>query len=118
MESLFYYNQLYDQKQDELRRLREAASRLQGFREELARQKKVCMEPELSPATWSGQLAGEFENIRMNGLLTQYRSIEGEQLMNALDAIQSKISGLQFDLYHYNQKITSLRYEMTLAEKK
>ncbi|WP_079527524.1 YwqH-like family protein [Halobacillus hunanensis] len=109
---LSYYNRLQAQKQEELQRLREAERTLDGYREEFASQQKNCLRPELAPGTWAGQLTDEFENIRINGILTQYRSIDYKQFSNVLNIINNKINTLQLDLSFYEQRINSVRYEI------
>ncbi|RWZ54499.1 DUF5082 domain-containing protein [Halobacillus fulvus] len=118
LESLFYYHRMQDQKQDEIRRLKLALSSLEGYREELMSQQNLCSEPELSAHTWAGQLAGEFENIRVNSMTTQYRAIGTEQMEQAVGTIQAKIHSLQSELLSIDGRITSIQYEMAQSEEK
>lgn len=66
---LAYLYERLREKQEHLIRLNACKVKLEGSQDEFISYEKSCTEPELTPDTWHGKWANEFENIRNDGML-------------------------------------------------
>ncbi|MBU7594388.1 YwqH-like family protein [Metabacillus halosaccharovorans] len=110
--SLFYYYGLLRKKQEQLQRLQDCQSQLQGIKQEYLNYNQTVTTPELTSTTWQGSLANKFEDIRTEGILVSYQDLESTQLSNAFSTINSKMSSLKSEILSLKQTIHSLELEM------
>ncbi|KLV26718.1 DUF5082 domain-containing protein [Niallia circulans] len=109
--SIFYYYGLLQEKEDQLRRLKNGKSDLQAIKHEMTSYSDNVVKPDLSASTWHGTLAVEFENIRTKGAFQQYQDIEIKQLPNRLSEISEKINSLQSEMSSIRHTIHELEEE-------
>ncbi|KXH78556.1 DUF5082 family protein [Sporosarcina sp. HYO08] len=106
-----YYINLKAKKLKEIERLNACKSSLQSKQGEFNDNEHKCLEPELTTATWHGQHASEFEDIREAGIHTPYLEIAGAQFAKVYDAIATKIAALQAEVISIQQTIDRLLAE-------
>lgn len=112
LDSLFYYRRLQWQKEEELRQLQIALASLEGYQEELISSQQLITQPELTRDTWAGRRANEFDQIRHDRMLTQYKSISHEQMENVISEIEAGIQSIQAELSSIGDQITRVLFEM------
>jgi hypothetical protein len=110
--SLFYYYGLLRKKQEQLHRLQDCQSQLQGIKQEYLNYNHSIVTPELTSTTWQGSLSDKFEGIRTEGILGSYQDLASTQLSNAFSTISSKMSSLKSEIVSLKQSIHSLELEM------
>ncbi|PLT30787.1 YwqH-like family protein [Peribacillus deserti] len=110
---LSYYYGLIAQKEEEVRRLQDARTKLLGYKDELAGYRNLFFQPELSSNTWSGELAEGFESVRST-LQSAYDELKESQFLHVFLAIAAKISELQSQIQYYNSCIDSIRSDLAL----
>lgn len=105
--SIGYYTALLHQKKNELARLHTCNGQLEGTQQEFSHFRRTVLQPELTPHTWHGQNANEFEEKREN-MLASYDDIQGSQFNQVFDSLQSKIQHLQSEIQSIQQTISYL----------
>lgn len=106
--SLSYYYALLRLKQEQLVRLQNCNSELQGNKQEFSNFKPSITMPDLTAQTWFGMLASEFDDIRFDGMLNSYSEIEGNQFSNIFAALIAKIQQIQQEIIAIQQTIAAL----------
>ncbi|MCW1928788.1 YwqH-like family protein [Bhargavaea beijingensis] len=104
-----YYQMLVEEKRQQVRRLNSCRGELQGKQGEFQQSEPKCMEPELTPKTWHGNLAKAFDEIRQIGIKTPYRDVSGPQFDAAYAAISVKITKLEAEIASLEAIIAQLR---------
>ncbi|KAA0966414.1 DUF5082 domain-containing protein [Sporosarcina sp. ANT_H38] len=79
---LVYYYALLSKKEGEVARLNACQSSLGEKQQQFTMNEHKCLEPELSPTTWHGRHATDFQAIREEGIHTAYLEIVGSQFQN------------------------------------
>ncbi|MFD2923803.1 YwqH-like family protein [Halobacillus naozhouensis] len=79
---------------EDISRLEQAKFNILNEQDELAIQKRLVFEPELSPGTWTGKHSTEFLNIRSD-IEQAYTNIINGRVESLLERITSEISRLQ-----------------------
>ncbi|MFC4025268.1 DUF5082 family protein [Oceanobacillus longus] len=107
--SLFYYYGLLREKREQLQRLQDCQSKLQGYKQEFSSFIGPIMNPELSTFTWQGTLAKKFEEIRMEGMLHSYTDIENNQFNEVFSMLSNKMQHLRSEIQSIEQTIVRLK---------
>ncbi|HZH61337.1 MAG TPA: DUF5082 family protein [Metabacillus sp.] len=110
--SLFYYYGLLRKKQEQLHRLQDCQSQLQGIKQEYLNFNNSVITPELTSTTWQGSLADKFEVIRIEGIFRSYQDLESTQLSNVFSTINSKMSSLKSEIVSLQKTIHFLELQM------
>jgi hypothetical protein len=116
--SLGYYYSLLAKKQNELQRLLACKGELQGKQQEFTHYRHTVTRPDLSPFTWQGKLAGEFEDIRFEQMLASYTDIESNQFLEVFSAIDRKLQQIQQEIDSIKQTIASLEAQLAAERSK
>jgi paraquat-inducible protein B len=101
---LSYLQSQLSEKKEQLIRLKNCVSKLDGLQTEFIQQQKLVKDPELTSTTWHGTLADKFENIRED-LSFSYKDISQTQLNNVLTTIENKIESLQAEIQSLQNSI-------------
>ncbi|KZE38549.1 hypothetical protein AV656_06480 [Bhargavaea cecembensis] len=104
-----YYQMLMEEKRQQIRRLNSCRGELQGKQGEFQQNELKCMEPELTPKTWHGNLASAFDEIRETGIKTPYQDVSGPQFDAAYTAISVKIGELEAEIASLESIVAQLR---------
>ncbi|MET3656304.1 YwqH-like family protein [Sporosarcina psychrophila] len=114
---LGYYYALLSKKEGEVARLNACQSSLSEKQQQFTMNEHKCLEPELSPTTWHGRHATDFQAIREGGIHTAFLEIAGAQFVNVYSAIAAKIASLQAEIASIQQTIERLLAEEAAREK-
>lgn len=106
--SLSYYYALLRQKENEVERLIQCRSSLEGTQQEFYDNEEKCLEPELSLHTWHGNHASDFQEIRESGIHESYLDIAGNQFSRVFQAIANKIASLRAEIAEIRRIIARL----------
>ena len=98
-----------ENKMDKSDRLKKALSKLMECEEEFSENDKLCLAPELSAKTWEGHIASEFEAIKQNDLKESYKTVNMEQLGDAMTQLEDKIKELEQEILQLEKDISSSR---------
>ncbi|MGN1402410.1 MAG: hypothetical protein ACI4XL_13025 [Bacillus sp. (in: firmicutes)] len=97
------YQQL-SEKREELARLQECERKLHQTHMDFMRNNYLCKEPALSPETWHGLQAKEFEQIREEKIAANYEEIIGAQFNAVFTRLADKITEVELEVnYLINQ---------------
>ncbi|MCM3093779.1 MULTISPECIES: DUF5082 family protein [unclassified Cytobacillus] len=116
--SLGYYYSLLTKKQNDLQKLLACERELQGKHQEFNHYRQTVTKPDLSPFTWQGKLADEFEDIRFEQMLKSYIDIESDQFHEVFSAISRKQHQLQQEIDSIKQTIASLEAQLAAERSK
>lgn len=116
--SLGYYYSLLAKKQSDLQRLLDCKGELQGKQQEFNYYRHTVTKQDLSPFTWQGRLADEFEDIRFEQMLTSYTDIESNQFHDVFSAISRKLQQIQQEIDSIKQTIASLEAQLAAERSK
>lgn len=105
------------EKQEQLSRLKICESELQNLQGEFRQNQKLVKEPQLTSATWEGNLADTFESIRKEAD-TSYKGISDTQLNGVLKDIADKILSLIQEIQLLESQIAAERARMESEESK
>ncbi|WP_113926839.1 DUF5082 family protein [Bacillus sp. P14.5] len=109
--SLFYYYGLLREKRDQLQRLQDCSSKLQGNQQEFSVYRERITNPELSASTWRGSLADKFDEIRLQGMLHYFTDIETTQFSEVFSMLNSKMQSLNYEIQAVEYTIDRLQAE-------
>ncbi|MCA1029243.1 DUF5082 domain-containing protein [Cytobacillus kochii] len=105
--SISYYTALLQQKKNELARLHTCNGQLEGTQQEFSHFRRTVLQPELTPHTWHGQNANEFEQKR-ESMLSSYDDLQGNQFNQVFNSLQNKMQSLQSEIQSIQQTISYL----------
>ncbi|WP_158701667.1 YwqH-like family protein [Lentibacillus sp. Marseille-P4043] len=105
--SISSMNQQLNKKREELERLNRAQSQLLDCQSDFNSNQHLCLKPELTPTTWHGKLAGDYDLLRENELQASYIVISDEQLQNALAKLAEKIQEIKQEIRDLEASISS-----------
>lgn len=106
--SLGYYYALLRKKENEVERLIQCRSSLQGTQQEFYDNEEKCLEPPLSLNTFHGQHASDFQEIRESGIHQSFLDIAGNQFSRVFEAIADKIAQLRAEIAEIKRIIAML----------
>ncbi|MBN8211190.1 DUF5082 family protein, partial [Bacillus sp. NTK071] len=89
----------------QLIRLQSSLTKLEGIQNEFFQNKQLIDTPELSPATWEGELANSFKNIREDMKLA-YQDVSTNQLNTAMITMENKAKYLRYEIQALEMNIT------------
>src|SRR5699024_11224575 len=69
----------------------------------------ICLAPEVSAKTWEGHIASEFEAIKQNDLKESYKTVNMEQLGDAMTQLEDKMKELEQEILQLEKDISSSR---------
>lgn len=105
-----------DQKRDDVRRLKNARSRLMDDQLEVHQRINVLLRPELPVIAWRGERAEAFQSFRTGPFISSYENISITQINDVLGrinseimAIEGAISSLQGEIASTESSISDLR---------
>lgn len=107
MSTLSYLNRHLSNKQDQLERLHTCERELKECRNEFKANQRFCLSPELSPTTWRGKLAKDFERIRRDGILQNYKDIKNNQIDKSLTVLHQEIQTITREINSFRRAIQS-----------
>lgn len=107
--SLAYYYGLLQKKQSDLQRLQICKGQLIIKKGEFLANTYLMTKPELTSSTWQGQLARQFETIRIDGILASYQEIQSSQFNQVFSVLSSK-------MYEIAQEIEAIKQTIALLE--
>lgn len=99
-------------KQEQLDRLHRCETKLNQCIQEFAQYEFLCIEPSLSPDTWQGTLANQFDEIRIENIQSSYRDIEHCQFSRILQLINEKTNQTLEEITSLKHSISSMETEM------
>ncbi|KAA0566059.1 DUF5082 domain-containing protein [Bacillus sp. CH30_1T] len=109
--SLYFYYGLLWEKREQLQRLQECQSKLQGNKQEFSSYRESITKPELSAFTWQGTLASKFDEIRLEGMLHYFTEIENNQFSEVFSMLSSKMHTIRSEIQAIEQTIHRLESE-------
>lgn len=104
--SIYSFNTQIQQKRDDLERLENVRNRLMSCQQEFTRHERLCLSPELSPNTWYGQLAMNFQHVREGRLKVNYRYLMNTQLEDCLQKIAERIEMIKQAIANLAEKVS------------
>lgn len=111
MSYLSYLQSEVAEKQVQLIRLQSSLTKLEGIQNEFFQNKQLIDTPELSPATWEGELANSFKNIREDMKLA-YQDVSTNQLNTAMITMENKAKYLRYEIQALEMNITQERHRI------
>ncbi|KMM39170.1 YwqH-like family protein [Guptibacillus hwajinpoensis] len=111
MSYLSYLQSEIAEKQVQLIRLQSSLTKLEGIQNEFFQNKQLIDTPELSPATWEGELANSFKNIREDMKLA-YQNLSANQLNTAIITMENKAQYLRYEIQSLEMNITQERHRL------
>ncbi|KGX92808.1 hypothetical protein N781_15705 [Pontibacillus halophilus JSM 076056 = DSM 19796] len=103
----YLYNRL-EEKQEQLERLHQAGRELNDVQDEFYDKRHLVKEPELTPTTWKGNLANEFDEIRER-MDVAYTDVSSNQMGDAYAAITSKMDEIRSQIGILHDRISAER---------
>jgi hypothetical protein len=100
-------------KQEQLDRLHRCETKLNQCIQEFAQYEFLCIEPSLSPDTWNGSLANQFNEIRTENIQSSYRDIEHRQFNSILQLLNEKMNQIQEEITSLKHSISSMETELS-----
>ncbi|WP_180954480.1 DUF5082 family protein [Bacillus sp. V5-8f] len=100
----YLYERLRE-KQEHLVRLKTCKTKLEGSQDEFMSYERMSREPALTVETWHGKWATEFEDIRNNGILMQYKQLAYQQLNNSITAVEAAIVDTKLEIENIKNQI-------------
>ncbi|MGM8366785.1 YwqH-like family protein [Virgibacillus sp. W0181] len=105
--SIHSLNVQAEQKREELERLERVFRNLERCQNELQQHEQLCLSPELTPNSWHGQLAADFQNLRKSLLQMSYQALTNNQLEDSLSKIAAKIESLKQTIINLEASIST-----------
>ncbi|WP_158555844.1 YwqH-like family protein [Peribacillus glennii] len=102
---LAYLYERLREKQEHLVRLYACKANLEGAQDEFISYEKTCTEPELSAETWQGKWATEFQDIRNDGILLQYKNLAHQQLNHSITSVEAAITETKLEIENIRNQI-------------
>lgn len=96
-------------KKDQLRRLLICQANLNQSQSSFFANEYLCMEPKLTPTSWEGSLANEFNWLRESGILTNYQEIETTQFNDVFRMLNDTIRRVELEIQLIEQQIAALQ---------
>jgi hypothetical protein len=120
LESLSYLSYLQSElreKQEQLIRLKNCASELDGLQSEFIQNQKLIKDPELTSTTWKGSLANKFMEVR-EVLSFSYENISQMQLNTAITTIENEIESINAEIPSLQRSIAAERSRIEMEARK
>ncbi|MDO6654410.1 DUF5082 family protein [Anaerobacillus sp. 1_MG-2023] len=111
MSYLSYLQSEVAEKRAQLIRLQASLTKLDGLQSEFLQNKQLVDQPELSPATWAGELANSFQNIRED-MKMAYQDLSINQLNFALTTIENKADYFRREIQALELNITQEKHRL------
>ena len=111
--TLHALNQELAEKEEQLRRLKEAQSELSDCQGDFQRNEHLYLEPDLTPKTWWGQKQNEYDNIREGEIKDNYVEVYGIQIANALGKMTEKITEITLKIEQLKASIQSAQSRLS-----
>ncbi|MGN1385009.1 MAG: DUF5082 family protein [Bacillus sp. (in: firmicutes)] len=96
-------------KKDQLHRLLTCQANLNQSQSIFYANEYLCMEPKLTPGSWEGSLANEFDWLRESGILTNYQEIETSQFNDVFRVLNDTIRRVDLEIQLIEQQIAALQ---------
>ena len=96
-------------KREQLDRLIVCQGKLNRSQSDFMQNEYLCLEPKLTPVTWAGSLAEDFESIRHTEVLTNYREIENVQFNHVFMVLNDTIRKIELEIILIQQQIAALQ---------
>ncbi|MGM9927657.1 MAG: DUF5082 domain-containing protein [Bacillus sp. (in: firmicutes)] len=109
MSSITALMELLRVKKDQLRRLLICQANLNQSQSSFFANEYLCMEPKLTPTSWEGSLANEFNWLRESGILTNYQEIETTQFNDVFRMLNDTIRRVELEIQLIEQQIAALQ---------
>lgn len=106
MSYLSYLQSELAEKKEQLERLKNCKSELDGYQVEFGQNNYLVKDPDLSATTWKGNLAEKFTDIRED-MDAAYKDISGTQLDTAITAIENKIANIKAEIQSLQSAISA-----------
>ncbi|WP_185152116.1 YwqH-like family protein [Peribacillus simplex] len=117
MSYLSYLQSELREKEEQLIRLKNCASELDGLQSEFIQNQKLIKDPELTPTTWKGSLANKFMEVR-EVLSFSYENISQVQLNTAITTIENKIESINAEIQSSQRSIAAERSRIEMEARK
>lgn len=117
MSYLSYLQSQLSEKKEQLIRLQNCVSKLDGLQSEFLQHQKLIKDPELTSTTWQGTLATKFEEIRED-LSFSYKDISQTQLNNALTTIENKIEAIHAEIQSLQSSIAAEKARIEMERRR
>ncbi|MFD6440799.1 DUF5082 family protein [Peribacillus sp. NPDC060186] len=117
MSYLSYLQSELREKQEQLIRLKNCASELDGLQSEFIQNQKLIKDPELTSTTWKGSLANKFMEVR-EVLSFSYENISQMQLNTAITTIENKIESINAEIQSLQRSIAAERSRIEMEARK
>jgi|GEM_PF-2026122 len=111
--SIYHLNGQLEAKKEELRRLRQAQSDLSECKNDFQKNERLCTQPNLTPKTWNGYLADNYDSFRERDLLASYKDIYHSQLASVLSDISSKMGEINGTIEELKTSIQSCEQRLS-----
>ena len=120
LKSLSYLSYLQSElreKQEQLIRLKNCVSELDGLQSEFIQNQKLIKDPELTLTTWKGSLANKFMEVR-EVLSFSYENISQMQLNTAIMTIENEIESINAEIPSLQRSIAAERSRIEMEARK
>ncbi|MEN1966589.1 DUF5082 family protein [Lentibacillus sp. N15] len=113
------YSLRLSDKEDDLRRLKKALTKLGNNKSDFTESKGICLEPKFTKTTLYGENADHLDTLRDDALQVSFEAIPNEQVRDAADKISERMETLQQEIASLQGSISSLETQLaTLSAKK
>ncbi|MEH6947111.1 DUF5082 family protein [Bacillus sp. JJ634] len=117
MSYLSYLQSELREKQEQLIRLKNCVSELDGLQSEFIQNQKLIKDPELTSTTWKGTLANKFLEVRED-ISFSYKDISQTQLNTAITTIENKIESINAEIQSLQSSIAAEKARLEMEERK
>ncbi|MCM3169367.1 YwqH-like family protein [Peribacillus frigoritolerans] len=117
MSYLSYLQSELREKQEQLIRLKNCVSELDGLQSEFIQNQKLIKDPELTSTTWKGSLANKFMEVR-EVLSFSYENISQMQLNTAIMTIENEIESINIEIPSLQRSIAAERSRIEMEARK
>ncbi|MGD6964309.1 YwqH-like family protein [Fictibacillus phosphorivorans] len=111
---LSYYYAMISKAREDQKRLYMCQSKLMYKQHDFILLQNKCLDPELSPSTWHGQHAMQFQSIRESGIKADCIEISSNQFEAIFDMISSKIAMLNAEISSLQQSISNYKEDLKI----
>ncbi|WP_121614586.1 YwqH-like family protein [Virgibacillus halodenitrificans] len=101
------------EKEEELRRLKEALTKLSVCKIDFTDPKSLCLAPEFSSTTLHGDNANKLDSYRKKELQVSYNAISDEQISNAEEKISQQIEIVTQEISDLKGSVSSMQTQHT-----
>lgn len=101
---------------EKLGRMRKAKTEFQRIRTDLIVERNKCLEPDFSTGTFHGSQANNFDTFREGTLLSRYKEMSEEQMLDVLTLMEEEVERLNDKAVAINNGIAELRQNRTTLE--